>query len=74
GHGWVENDHREDWAKTHVTRLAALDPLCPHCHRLKTHHRWALVAGTGRRAFVPPNDPRHPKNSQRQRRSQIPAA
>ncbi|MGH9214098.1 MAG: hypothetical protein ACRD2C_26025, partial [Acidimicrobiales bacterium] len=42
GHGWVENDHREDWAKTHVTRLAALDPLCPHCHRLKTHHRWAL--------------------------------
>ncbi len=37
-----------------------LDRLCVHDHQLKTHHRWALIPGTGRRAFVPPTDPRHP--------------
>jgi hypothetical protein len=29
---------------------------------LKTHHRWGLVEGTGVRAFVAPDDPRHPAN------------
>jgi hypothetical protein len=54
---FLENDHREDWAKTHLT---VLDRLCGHHHELKTHHGWALVKGTGKRAFVPPDDPRHP--------------
>jgi hypothetical protein len=61
-HSIVQIDHRHDWHKTHRTRLEDLDPLCPHHHRLKTHYGWALVAGTGKRAMVPPDDPRHPNN------------
>jgi hypothetical protein len=61
-HSIVQIDHRNDWHKTHITRLEDLDPLCPHHHRLKTNHGWALVAGTGKRAMVPPHDPRHPHN------------
>ncbi|HMG30753.1 MAG TPA: HNH endonuclease signature motif containing protein, partial [Jiangellaceae bacterium] len=55
----VEYDHREPWARTRRTRLDELDPLCEHHHDLKTHHRWALVAGHGKRAMLPPEDPRH---------------
>ena len=29
---------------------------------LKSHQGWRLVEGTGRRAFVSPDDPRHPRN------------
>ncbi len=58
----LENDHEIGWAKTHTTVLGDLDPLCTHEHRLKTVHGWALVPGTGKRPFVPPDDPRHPKN------------
>jgi hypothetical protein len=29
-------------------------------HALKTHEGWSLVEGRGKRAFVPPGDPRHP--------------
>ena len=58
----LENDHREDWAKTKHTRLDESDPLCGHDHDLKTHHGWALIEGTGKRPMVPPDDPRHPKN------------
>jgi hypothetical protein len=36
--------------------------FCGHDHDLKTNHGWSLVEGTGRRAFVPPEDPRHPRN------------
>jgi hypothetical protein len=61
-HSIVQIDHRHDWHKTQRTRLEDLDPLCPHHHRLKTYHGWALVAGTGKRAMVPPQDPRHPDN------------
>ena len=57
----LENDHEIGWAETHRTVLGELDPLCTHEHRLKTVYGWALVAGTGKRAFVPPDDPRHPK-------------
>ena len=59
---FVQLDHREPWAKTKHTKLGELDPLCPHCHKLKTNEGWSLVAGTGRRAFVGPGDPRHPRN------------
>jgi len=53
-------DHRVDWARTHYTLLDLLDRLCRHHHDLKTRSGWELVAGTGRRALVPPSDPRHP--------------
>jgi len=59
----LQNDHREDWSKTHFTVFDLLDRLCPHHHRLKTEHNWALVEGTGKRAFVPPDDPRHPRHA-----------
>jgi hypothetical protein len=59
---FVQLDHREGWAETHRTVLDDLDPLCPHDHDLKTYEGWSLVEGTGRRAFVPPDDPRHPRN------------
>lgn len=59
--GWLETDHREDWARTRHTRLDELDSLCSHCHDLKTRLGWALVRGSGRRPFVPPDDARHPR-------------
>jgi hypothetical protein len=57
---WLENDHRVDWAKTHTTVLDLLDRLCSHHHDLKSLDGWGLVDGHGKRAFVPPEDPRHP--------------
>jgi hypothetical protein len=59
---FVQLDHREPWAKTKHTKLDELDPFCPHDHDLKTYQGWSLVEGKGRRAFVPPDDPRHPRN------------
>jgi hypothetical protein len=58
---FLETDHREDWARTHITVLELLDRLCRYHHRLKTTKGWALVEGTGKRDFVPPDDPRHPR-------------
>ena len=59
----IQNDHRTPWAQEQVTELANLDPFCTYDHRKKTHQGWALVEGTGRRAFVAPDDPRHPSSS-----------
>jgi hypothetical protein len=59
---YVQVDHRKPWAAKQETVLSNLDPLCPHCHRLKTNCGWSLVDGTGRRAFVAPTDPRRPKH------------
>ena len=59
---FVQIDHRKPWADTKHTRLDELDPLCPHHHKLKTNEGWSLVEGSGRRAFVGPKDPRHPRN------------
>ena len=56
----LQYDHRIDWAKTKITEYERLDRLCVHHHRLKTTKHWALVEGHGERAFVPPDDPRHP--------------
>ena len=64
----LENDHRHDWAKTHITAFDGLDRLCAPMHDLKTRHGWALVAGTGKRAFVAPSDPRHPANANQRER------
>jgi hypothetical protein len=58
----TEVDHRQPWATTQKTVLANLDPLCGHDHDLKTLYGWSLVEGKGRRDFVPPTDPRHPKH------------
>ena len=60
--GHLERDHRVDWARSHLTVLDLLDLLCPHHHRLKTTEGWALVPGTGKRPFVPPDDRRHPRH------------
>jgi Domain of unknown function (DUF222) len=57
----LQYDHREDWADTHFTVVDLMDSLCPFHHRLKTQQNWALVEGIGKREFVPPGDPRHPK-------------
>ena len=62
---WLENDHRVDWAASHTTVLDLLDRLCSHHHDLKTIDNWALVPGRGKRAFVPPDDPRHPRQPAR---------
>jgi hypothetical protein len=61
-------DHREDWADTHRTVFDSLDGYCCHHHDLKTYEGWALVQGTGKRPFVAPDDPRHPKNAKAQER------
>ena len=37
----------------------------PDPYDLKTIDNWALVPGRGKRAFVPPDDPRHPQKSAR---------
>jgi Domain of unknown function (DUF222) len=60
---FLETDHREDWAKTHTTVFELLDRFCTHHHDLKTSEGWGLVEGRGKRAFVPPDDPRHPRNA-----------
>lgn len=60
---WLENDHRVDWARSHITVLDLLDRLCSRHHHLKSLDGWALVVGRGKRAFVPPGDPRHPRHS-----------
>jgi hypothetical protein len=62
---FLEFDHRVDWAATHVTVLDLLDRLCHHHHDLKTRDGWGLVEGRGKRAFVPPDDPRHPRHAKR---------
>jgi hypothetical protein len=59
----AEIDHRTPWADTHHTVLGDLDRLCKHDHRLKTHHGWALVSGSGKRDMVPPDHPSHPNRS-----------
>lgn len=58
----LENDHRQPWSESKVTLVGCMDPLCRHCHHLKTYQGWALVEGAGRRPLVPPEDPRHPAN------------
>ena len=62
----IEFDHREEWNKTHHTRLDEGDGLCGHHHDLKTYFGWALVEGTGKRPMVPPTiraTPRTNRNS-----------
>lgn len=59
----LERDHRVDWAATKFTLLDFLDLLCPHHHGLKTTKGWGLVEGRGKRAFVPPDDLRHPQHA-----------
>jgi hypothetical protein len=59
----LEHDHVDgaEYRKTRHTRLDELEPLCDPHHDLKTYQGWALIEGTGKRPFVPPDDPRHPR-------------
>ena len=61
----IEHDHRwgAEYKDTRHTRLDELDPLCHHHHALHTLEGWALVAGTGHRPMVSPDDPGHPANA-----------
>ncbi len=62
----LEIDHRVDWAESHVTAVDQLDGDCRFHHRTKTRRGWALVeGGHDKRAFVPPDDPRHPRHRAR---------
>ena len=58
---WCETDHREPWAETRFTVVDLLDRLCRAHHKMKTNEGWGLVEGKGKRPFVPPQDPRHPR-------------
>ncbi len=58
---FLEFDHRENWSETHFTLFDLLDRLCTHHHDLKSTKGWMLVQGTGKREFVSPDDPRHPR-------------
>ena len=60
---FCQRDHRQPFAKVRNTELGNLDQLCTHDHDLKTRFGWALVRGTGRRPFVPPDHPQHPNNT-----------
>ncbi len=71
---FLETDHRQDWARTHITVLELLDRLCRYHHALKTTKGWALVDGTGKRDFVPPGDPRHPRYAKVSNRSKAKGA
>ena len=42
-----------------------MDRLCRPMHDLKTYEGWSLVEGTGKRPFVAPDDPRHPRHAAR---------
>ncbi len=50
----LQIDHRVPYADVPETKLDNQDPLCPACHRQKTHHGWHLAPGRGPRAFLPP--------------------
>jgi len=68
----LEFDHRDDWARVQVTELANLDLLCDHHHDKKTYENWQLIAGTGRRPMVPPEDPCHPDHAANRGQDQHP--
>ena len=53
----IQIDHRTPWSHHPTTELANQDPLCPHCHRQKTHHGWHLEEGTGPRRLLAPKAP-----------------
>ncbi len=66
---FLQIDHRLGFSNVHRTRLDELDPLCTACHALKSNENWQLVAGTGRRRFVPPGSPDHPGDPPTMRRA-----
>ena len=51
----LQIDHRVPYADHPETRLDNQDPLCPDCHRRKTHHGWHLEPGHGPRRLLPPD-------------------
>src|SRR4029079_7323010 len=71
---YLENDHREEWATTHLTLLEWQDRVCSHHHDLKTHHGWALVDGHGKRPMVPPDHEQHPRHRRQRNQATGPPA
>ena len=59
----LQIDHRIEWQHTHFTLLDLLDRLCIAHHNMKTRDGWGLIDGVGKRPFVPPDDPRHPRHT-----------
>ena len=68
----LEYDHRRDWAATRFTLVDLLDRLCTFHHDRKSKEGWMLVEGKGKRAFVAPSDPRHPKFEEQSARGKAP--
>jgi hypothetical protein len=64
----IQIDHRRPYAADPVTALPNQDPLCPECHRKKTHHGWHLEPGTGRRRLLPVDRADQAEEAQRSRR------
>ncbi len=58
----IQIDHRTPYADDPVTKLDNQDPLCPDCHRLKTHRGHHLEPGRGPRRLLPPGHPDNPLN------------
>ncbi|WP_426574700.1 hypothetical protein [Aquihabitans sp. McL0605] len=54
----IQIDHRVPYGGDQVTELPNQDPLCPECHRKKTHEGWCLEDGNGPRRFLPPDGER----------------
>ncbi|MBV8297617.1 MAG: DUF222 domain-containing protein [Acidimicrobiia bacterium] len=67
-----EWDHRQDWARTHRTPFDGMDGYCCHHHDKKTYDGWGLVEGVGKRAFVGPEDPRHPNHTAKEQERERP--
>lgn len=65
----LEMDHTIDWSKTKFTMLEYLRFLCHHHHYLKTHEKWAPIEEDGKYLLVPPDDPRHPRQTTNRSRS-----
>ena len=65
----LENDHLEDWAHTHTTRVEAGKRFCPACHRLKTIGWHVRPVGSDNKfEFLAPDHPEHPFQQIRRRR------
>ncbi|MGI8807133.1 MAG: hypothetical protein ACR2KK_04720, partial [Acidimicrobiales bacterium] len=57
---WLENDHRVDWASSHITVLDLLDRLCSHHHDLKSGNWWpATENGRSSHPMIPATPVHH---------------
>ena len=58
---FVENDHTDDYHRTHDTSYPNLWPLCSHCHDDKTYRSYRITdRGDGTIDLLAPDDPDPP--------------